>query len=171
MVLMERHSAGGINFKDITIWRHTIEVAYVFGGLIGGSGRKPCHGLSCHENFSVVPSKIARSPSGRQLCGWKMDTASQNTSTAFTIESLVGRSGDIVCMMITGQSVVGGVFGFDYFDTKYNLPGPRLYKLWMIMNPWSFIWDFVALMEPCLLPRTGEKFFGSEILVINPTSK
>ena len=155
------------NFKDITIDMPIKGSSYV-GGLIGQiRSETPTNILIAIENFQLSNPANRSQIQGGSYVGGMIGYSHKTHANAFTIE-LKGES--LFHASITGQSVIGGIFG-SLDDTQIQFtPASRLYMDNESLEASSGICGTLAgalsYQEP------GEEILlDPEILVINPNIK
>ena len=155
------------NFKDITIDMPIKGSSYV-GGLIGQiRSETPTNILIAIENFQLSNPANRSQIQGGSYVGGMIGYSHKTHANAFTIE-LKGES--LFHASITGQSVIGGIFG-SLDDTQIQFtPASRLYMDNESLEASSGICGTLAgalsFQEP-----GKEILLDPEILVINPNIK
>ena len=155
------------NFKDITIDMPIKGSSYV-GGLIGQiRSETPTNILIAIENFQLSNPANRSQIQGGSYVGGMIGYSHKTHANAFTIE-LKGES--LFHASITGQSVIGGIFG-SLDDTQIQFtPASRLYMDNESLEASSGICGTLAgalsYQEP-----VKEILLDPEILVINPNIK
>lgn len=155
------------NFKDITIDMPIKGSSYV-GGLIGQiRSETPTNILIAIENFQLSNPANRSQIQGGSYVGGMIGYSHKTHANAFTIE-LKGES--LFHASITGQSVVGGIFG-SLDDTQIQFtPASRLYMDNESLEASSGICGTLAGALSYQEPGK-EILLDPEILVINPNIK
>ena len=155
------------NFKDITIDMPIKGSSYV-GGLIGQiRSETPTNILIAIENFQLSNPANRSQIQGGSYVGGMIGYSHKTHANAFTIE-LKGES--LVHAAITGQSVIGGIFG-SLDDTQIQFtPASRLYMDNESLEASSGICGTLAGALSYQEPGK-EILLDPEILVINPNIK
>lgn len=155
------------NFKDITIDMPIKGSSYV-GGLIGQiRSETPTNILIAIENFQLSNPANRSQIQGGSYVGGMIGYSHKTHANAFTIE-LKGES--LFHASITGQSVIGGIFG-SLDDTQIQFtPASRLYMDNESLEASSGICGTLAGALSYQEPGK-EILLDSEILVINPNIK
>ena len=155
------------NFKDITIDMPIKGSSYV-GGLIGQiRSETPTNILIAIENFQLSNPANRSQIQGGSYVGGMIGYSHKTHANAFTIE-LKGES--LFHASITGQSVIGGIFG-SLDDTQIQLtPASRLYMDNESLEASSGICGTLAGALSYQEPGK-EILLDPEILVINPNIK
>ena len=155
------------NFKDITIDMPIKGSSYV-GGLIGQiRSEAPTSTLITIENFQLSNPANRSQIQGGSYVGGMIGYSHKTHANAFTIE-LKGES--LFHASITGQSVIGGIFG-SLDDTQIQFtPASRLYMDNESLEASSGICDTLAGALSYQEPGK-EILLNPEILVINPNIK
>ncbi len=155
------------NFKDITIDMPIKGSSYV-GGLIGQiRSETPTNILIAIENFQLSNPANRSQIQGGSYVGGMIGYSHKTHANAFTIE-LKGES--LFHASITGQSVIGGVFG-SLDDTQIQFtPASRLYMDNESLEASSGICGTLAGALSYQEPGK-EILLDPEILVINPNIK
>ena len=155
------------NFKDITIDMPIKGSSYV-GGLIGQiRSETPTNILIAIENFQLSNPANRSQIQGGSYVGGMIGYSHKTHANAFTIE-LKGES--LFHASITGQSVIGGIFG-SLDDTQIQFtPASRLYMDNESLEASSGICGTLAGALSYQEPGK-EILLDPEILVINPNIK
>ena len=155
------------NFKDITIDMPIKGSSYV-GGLIGQiRSETPTNMLIAIENFQLSNPANRSQIQGGSYVGGMIGYSHKTHANAFTIE-LKGES--LFHASITGQSVIGGIFG-SLDDTQIQFtPASRLYMDNESLEASSGICGTLAGALSYQEPGK-EILLDPEILVINPNIK
>ena len=155
------------NFKDITIDMPIKGSSYV-GGLIGQiRSEAPTNILIAIENFQLSNPANRSQIQGGSYVGGMIGYSHKTHANAFTIE-LKGES--LFHASITGQSVIGGIFG-SLDDTQIQFtPASRLYMDNESLEASSGICGTLAGALSYQEPGK-EILLDPEILVINPNIK
>lgn len=155
------------NFKDITIDMPIKGSSYV-GGLIGQiRSETPTNILIAIENFQLSNPANRSQIQGGSYVGGMIGYSHKTHANAFTIE-LKGES--LFHASITGQSVIGGIFG-SLDDTQIQItPASRLYMDNESLEASSGICGTLAGALSYQEPGK-EILLDPEILVINPNIK
>ena len=155
------------NFKDITIDMPIKGSSYV-GGLIGQiQSETPTNILIAIENFQLSNPANRSQIQGGSYVGGMIGYSHKTHANAFTIE-LKGES--LFHASITGQSVIGGIFG-SLDDTQIQFtPASRLYMDNESLEASSGICGTLAGALSYQEPGK-EILLDPEILVINPNIK
>lgn len=155
------------NFKDITIDMPIKGSSYV-GGLIGQiRSEAPTSTLITIENFQLSNPANRSQIQGGSYVGGMIGYSHKTHANAFTIE-LKGES--LFHASITGQSVIGGIFG-SLDDTQIQFtPASRLYMDNESLEASSGICGTLAGTLSYQEPGK-EILLNPEILVINPNIK
>lgn len=155
------------NFKDITIDMPIKGSSYV-GGLIGQiRSETPTNILIAIENFQLSNPANRSQIQGGSYVGGMIGYSHKTHANAFTIE-LKGES--LFHASITGQSVIGGIFG-SLDDTQIQFtPASRLYMDNESLEASSGICGTLAGALSYQEPGK-EILLNPEILVINPNIK
>lgn len=155
------------NFKDITIDMPIKGSSYV-GGLIGQiRSEAPTSTLITIENFQLSNPANRSQIQGGSYVGGMIGYSHKTHANAFTIE-LKGES--LFHASITGQSVIGGIFG-SLDDTQIQFtPASRLYMDNESLEASSGICGTLAGALSYQEPGK-EILLDPEILVINPNIK
>lgn len=155
------------NFKDITIDMPIKGSSYV-GGLIGQiRSETPTNILIAIENFQLSNPANRSQIQGGSYAGGMIGYSHKTHANAFTIE-LKGES--LFHASITGQSVIGGIFG-SLDDTQIQFtPASRLYMDNESLEASSGICGTLAGALSYQEPGK-EILLDPEILVINPNIK
>lgn len=155
------------NFKDITIDMPIKGSSYV-GGLIGQiRSETPTNILIAIENFQLFNPANRSQIQGGSYVGGMIGYSHKTHANAFTIE-LKGES--LFHASITGQSVIGGIFG-SLDDTQIQFtPASRLYMDNESLEASSGICGTLAGALSYQEPGK-EILLDPEILVINPNIK
>lgn len=155
------------NFKDITIDMPIKGSSYV-GGLIGQiRSEAPTSTLITIENFQLSNPANRSQIQGGSYVGGMIGYSHKTHANAFTIE-LKGES--LFHASITGQSVIGGIFG-SLDDTQIQFtPASRLYMDNESLEASSGICGTLAGALSYQEPGK-EILLNPEILVINPNIK
>lgn len=155
------------SFKDITIDMPIKGSSYV-GGLIGQiRSEAPTSILITIENFQLSNPANRSQIQGGSYVGGMIGYSHKTHANAFTIE-LKGES--LFHASITGQSVIGGIFG-SLDDTQIQFtPASRLYMDNESLEASSGICDTLAGALSYQEPGK-EILLDPEILVINPNIK
>ena len=155
------------NFKDITIDMPIKGSSYV-GGLIGQiRSEAPTNILIAIENFQLSNPANRSQIQGGSYVGGMIGYSHKTHANAFTIE-LKGES--LFHASITGQSVIGGIFG-SLDDTQIQItPASRLYMDNESLEASSGICGTLAGALSYQEPGK-EILLDPEILVINPNIK
>ena len=155
------------NFKDITIDMPIKGSSYV-GGLIGQiRSETPTNILIAIENFQLSNPTNRSQIQGGSYVGGMIGYSHKTHANAFTIE-LKGES--LFHASITGQSVIGGIFG-SLDDTQIQFtPASRLYMDNESLEASSGICGTLAGALSYQEPGK-EILLDPEILVINPNIK
>lgn len=155
------------NFKDITIDMPIKGSSYV-GGLIGQiRSETPTNILIAIENFQLSNPANRSQIQGGSYVGGMIGYSHKTHANAFTIE-LKGES--LFHASITGQSVIGGIFG-SLDDTQIQFtPASRLYMDNESLEASSRICGTLAGALSYQEPGK-EILLDPEILVINPNIK
>lgn len=155
------------NFKDITIDMPIKGSSYV-GGLIGQiRSETPTNILFAIENFQLSNPANRSQIQGGSYVGGMIGYSHKTHANAFTIE-LKGES--LFHASITGQSVIGGIFG-SLDDTQIQFtPASRLYMDNESLEASSGICGTLAGALSYQEPGK-EILLDPEILVINPNIK
>ena len=155
------------NFKDITIDMPIKGSSYV-GGLIGQiRSETPTNILIAIENFQLSNPANRSQIQGGSYVGGMIGYSHKTHANAFTIE-LKGES--LFHASITGQSVIGGIFG-SLDDTQIQFtPASRLYMDNESLEASSGICGTLAGALSYQEPGK-EILLAPEILVINPNIK
>ena len=155
------------NFKDITIDMPIKGSSYV-GGLIGQiRSETPTNILIAIENFQLSNPANRSQIQGGSYVGGMIGYSHKTHANAFTIE-LKGES--LFHASITGQSVIGGIFG-SLDDTQIQFtPASRLYMDNESLEASSGICGTLAGALSYQEPEK-EILLDPEILVINPNIK
>ena len=155
------------NFKDITIDMPIKGSSYV-GGLIGQiRSETPTNILIAIENFQLSNPANRSQIQGGSYVGGMIGYSHKTHANAFTIE-LKGES--LFHASITGQSVIGGIFG-SLDDTQIQFtPASRLYMGNESLEASSGICGTLAGALSYQEPGK-EILLDPEILVINPNIK
>lgn len=155
------------NFKDITIDMPIKGSSYV-GGLIGQiRSETPTNILIAIENFQLSNPANRSQIQGGSYVGGMIGYSHKTHANAFTIE-LKGES--LFHASITGQSVIGGIFG-SLDDTQIQFtPASRLYMDNESLEASSGICGTLAGALSYQEPGQ-EILLDPEILVINPNIK
>ena len=155
------------NFKDITIDMPIKGSSYV-GGLIGQiRSETPANILIAIENFQLSNPANRSQIQGGSYVGGMIGYSHKTHANAFTIE-LKGES--LFHASITGQSVIGGIFG-SLDDTQIQFtPASRLYMDNESLEASSGICGTLAGALSYQEPGK-EILLDPEILVINPNIK
>ena len=155
------------NFKDITIDMPIKGSSYV-GGLIGQiRSETPTNLLIAIENFQLSNPANRSQIQGGSYVGGMIGYSHKTHANAFTIE-LKGES--LFHASITGQSVIGGIFG-SLDDTQIQFtPASRLYMDNESLEASSGICGTLAGALSYQEPGK-EILLDPEILVINPNIK
>ena len=155
------------NFKDITIDMPIKGSSYV-GGLIGQiRSETPTNILIAIENFQLSNPANRSQIQGGSYVGGMIGYSHKTHANAFTIE-LKGES--LFHASITGQSVIGGIFG-SLDDTQIQFtPASRLYMVNESLEASSGICGTLAGALSYQEPGK-EILLDPEILVINPNIK
>lgn len=155
------------NFKDITIDMPIKGSSYV-GGLIGQiRSETPTNILIAIENFQLSNPANRSQIQGGSYVGGMIGYSHKTHANAFTIE-LKGES--LFHASITGQSVIGGIFG-SLDDTQIQFtPASRLYMDNESLKASSGICGTLAGALSYQEPGK-EILLDPEILVINPNIK
>ena len=155
------------NFKDITIDMPIKGSSYV-GGLIGQiRSETPTNILIAIENFQLSNPANRSQIQGGSYVGGMIGYSHKTHANAFTIE-LKGES--LFHASITGQSVIGGIFG-SLDDTQIQItPASRLYMVNESLEASSGICGTLAGALSYQEPGK-EILLDPEILVINPNIK
>ena len=155
------------NFKDITIDMPIKGSSYV-GGLIGQiRSETPTNILIAIENFQLSNPANRSQIQGGSYVGGMIGYSHKTHANAFTIE-LKGES--LFHASITGQSVIGGIFG-SLDDTQIQFtPASRLYMDNESLEASSGICGTLA-GALCYQEPGKEILLDPEILVINPNIK
>ena len=155
------------NFKDITIDMPIKGSSYV-GGLIGQiRSETPTNILIAIENFQLSNPANRSQIQGGSYVGGMIGYSHKTHANAFTIE-LKGES--LFHASITGQSVIGGIFG-SLDDTQIQFtPASRLYMDNESLEASSGICGTLAGALSYKEPGK-EILLDPEILVINPNIK
>ena len=155
------------NFKDITIDMPIKGSSYV-GGLIGQiRSETPTNILIAIENFQLSNPANRSQIQGGSYVGGMIGYSHKTHADAFTIE-LKGES--LFHASITGQSVIGGIFG-SLDDTQIQFtPASRLYMDNESLEASSGICGTLAGALSYQEPGK-EILLDPEILVINPNIK
>lgn len=155
------------NFKDITIDMPIKGSSYV-GGLIGQiRSETPTNILITIENFQLSNPANRSQIQGGSYVGGMIGYSHKTHANAFTIE-LKGES--LFHASITGQSVIGGIFG-SLDDTQIQFtPASRLYMDNESLEASSGICGTLAGALSYQEPGK-EILLDPEILVINPNIK
>ena len=155
------------NFKDITIDMPIKGSSYV-GGLIGQiRSETPTNILIPIENFQLTNPANRSQIQGGSYVGGMIGYSHKTHANAFTIE-LKGES--LFHASITGQSVIGGIFG-SLDDTQIQFtPASRLYMDNESLEASSGICGTLAGALSYQEPGK-EILLDPEILVINPNIK
>ena len=155
------------NFKDITIDMPIKGSSYV-GGLIGQiRSETPTNILIAIENFQLSSPANRSQIQGGSYVGGMIGYSHKTHANAFTIE-LKGES--LFHASITGQSVIGGIFG-SLDDTQIQFtPASRLYMDNESLEASSGICGTLAGALSYQEPGK-EILLDPEILVINPNIK
>ena len=155
------------NFKDITIDMPIKGSSYV-GGLIGQiRSETPTNILIAIENFQLSNPANRSQIQGGSYVGGMIGYSHKTHANAFTIE-LKGES--LFHASITGQSVIGGIFG-SLDDTQIQFtPASRLYMDNESLEASSGICGTLAGALSYQEPGR-EILLDPEILVINPNIK
>ena len=155
------------NFKDITIDMPIKGSSYV-GGLIGQiRSETPTNILIAIENFQLSNPANRSQIQGGSYVGGMIGYSHKTHANAFTIE-LKGES--LFHASITGQSVIGGIFG-SLDDTQIQFtPASRLYMDNESLEASSGICGTLAGALSYQEPG-NEILLDPEILVINPNIK
>ena len=155
------------NFKDITIDMPIKGSSYV-GGLIGQiRSETPTNILIAIENFQLSNPANRAQIQGGSYVGGMIGYSHKTHANAFTIE-LKGES--LFHASITGQSVIGGIFG-SLDDTQIQFtPASRLYMDNESLEASSGICGTLAGALSYQEPGK-EILLDPEILVINPNIK
>ena len=155
------------NFKDITIDMPIKGSSYV-GGLIGQiRSEAPTNILISIENFQLSNPANRSQIQGGSYVGGMIGYSHKTHANAFTIE-LKGES--LFHASITGQSVIGGIFG-SLDDTQIQFtPASRLYMDNESLEASSGICGTLAGALSYQEPGK-EILLDPEILVINPNIK
>ena len=155
------------NFKDITIDMPIKGSSYV-GGLIGQiRSETPTNILIAIENFQLSNPANRSQIQGGSYVGGMIGYSHKTHANAFTIE-LKGES--LFHASITGQSVIGGIFG-SLDDTQLQFtPASRLYMDNESLEASSGICGTLAGALSYQEPGK-EILLDPEILVINPNIK
>ena len=155
------------NFKDITIDMPIKGSSYV-GGLIGQiRSETPTNILIAIENFQLSNPANRSQIQGGSYVGGMIGYSHKTHANAFTIE-LKGES--LFHASITGQSVIGGIFG-SLDDTQIQFtPASRLYMDNESLEASSGICGTLAGALSYQKPGK-EILLNPEILVINPNIK
>ncbi len=155
------------NFKDITIDMPIKGSSYV-GGLIGQiRSEAPTNILIAIENFQLSNPANRSQIQGGSYVGGMIGYSHKTHANAFTIE-LKGES--LFHASITGQSVIGGIFG-SLDDTQIQFtPASRLYMDNESLEASSGICGTLAGALSYQEPGK-EILLNPEILVINPNIK
>ena len=155
------------NFKDITIDMPIKGSSYV-GGLIGQiRSETPTNILIAIENFQLSNPANRSQIQGGSYVGGMIGYSHKTHANAFTIE-LKGES--LFHASITGQSVIGGIFG-SLDDTQIQFtPASRLYMDNESLEASSGICGTLA-GALSYQEQGKEILLNPEILVINPNIK
>ena len=155
------------NFKDITIDMPIKGSSYV-GGLIGQiRSETPTNILIAIENFQLSNPANRSQIQGGSYVGGMIGYSHKTHANAFTVE-LKGES--LFHASITGQSVIGGIFG-SLDDTQIQFtPASRLYMDNESLEASSGICGTLAGALSYQEPGK-EILLDPEILVINPNIK